>query len=184
MEQLLTQTKEKMNKALSHLDEELKGVRTGRATPALIEGVKVAVYGSPLNLRDVASVNAPEPRMLLVQPWDPNNTDAVAKAIREAGLGFNPIVEANLVRVPVPELTEERRNELTKLVSEKAEGARVALRAIRREAMETIDKEKKNSQISEDEQKRHQEQVQKITDEDMKTLEERVKSKQAELAQI
>ena len=184
MEQLISQTKEKMAKALAHLEEELRSIRTGRATPALLEGVKVSVYGSSMALRDVASINAPEPRLLVVQPWDPNNTDAVAKAIREAGFGFNPIVESNLIRVPIPSLTEERRAELAKMVSEKAEVSRVAVRSIRREAMDSVEKEKKTASLGEDEQKKLEEQVQKITDEEMQTLEEKVKVKQTELSQI
>ncbi len=184
MEQLISQTKEKMSKALTHLEEELRGIRTGRATPALLEGLKVSVYDSNMDLRDIASINAPEPRLLVVQPWDGNNVDSVAKAIRESGLGFNPVVESNLIRVPVPALTEERRGELTKLVNEKAESARVALRSVRREAMEEVDKAEKKSEIGEDEQRRFADQVQKITDENMKSLEDKVKAKQTELAQV
>jgi ribosome recycling factor len=184
MEQLLSQTKEKMTKALSHLEEELRGIRSGRATPALLEGIKVNVYGSMMALRDVASINSPEPRLLVVQPWDPNNSDPIAKAIRESGLGFNPAVDSNTVRVPVPPLTEERRGELSKLVNEKAETGRVAVRAVRREAMESVDRDKKSARISEDEAKRAETDIQKVTDELMKTLEEKVKAKQAELAQI
>lgn len=184
MEQLLSQTKEKMEKALVHLDEEMRGIRSGRATPALLEGIKVVAYGNPMSLRDLASINAPEPRLLVVQPWDAGNTDSIAKAIREAGLGFNPVTESNIVRVPVPALTEERRTELTKLVNEKAEISRVAIRAVRREAMESIDRDKKSAKISEDEQKRAENEIQKITDNHMKSLEDKVKSKQVELAQI
>jgi len=184
MEQLLSQTKEKMQKALTHLGDALRGIRSARATPALLEGIKVGAYGSMMDLRELASLNAPEPRLLVVQPFDANNVDAIAKAIRDSGLGFNPVAESNLIRVPVPSLTEERRAELVKLVSEKAEESRVAIRSVRREAMEEINKAEKASQISEDEQKRLADQIQKATDEAMSTLEERVESKQTELSQI
>src|SRR3990167_1636511 len=184
LDNLTSETKDRMAKAIAHLDEELKGIRSGRATPALIEGVKVLAYGNPMSLRDVASINSPEPRLLVVQPWDAGNIDPVVKAIRESGLGFNPAVDSNVIRVPVPALTEERRLELAKLVNEKSEGSRVAVRAVRHEAMERVEKDKKANRIGEDEQKRLEHEVQKATDEAMKLLEEKVKAKQEELAQI
>ena len=184
MEQLISETKQKMQKALVHLREELASVRTGRAAPVLIEQVKVEVYGSTMPLRDLASINAPEPRLLLVQVWDAGNVGAITKAIREAGMGLNPAEESNVIRVPVPALTEERRKEMTKLVHEKAEAARVAVRSVRREAMEHIDKEEKKGNISEDEKHRYHEQVQKVTDEISGEVDKIAKGKEAELSQI
>lgn len=173
-----------MTKAVEHLKQELASVRTGRANPALIEQIKVDAYGSAMALRDLASINTPEPRLLIVQPWDKNNTDAIIKAIRESGSGLNPVEEGGVIRVPVPTLNEERRRELIKLVHEKTEAAKVAVRSVRREAMEAIEKEEKSGKISKDERHRHQESVQKVTDEVSHEIENILKSKETELSQV
>ncbi len=159
-------------------------VRSGRANPSLLEGVKVSAYGSMMPLKELASINVPEPRLLIVQPWDQTNKDAIAKAIRESGMGFNPVVEDNLIRVAVPALNEERRNDLIKVVNEKGEAARVSIRAIRRETLESIQKEEKNSKISKDEERRYSESVQKITDEMTGEIDKVVKAKDSELREI
>lgn len=184
MDQLLSQTKQKMQKAIEHLLEELLSVRSGRAAPSLIEGIKANVYGSQMAIKELANINTPEPRLLIVQPWDQNNKDAIAKAIRDGGMGFNPIVEDNLIRVSVPELNEERRADLIKVVNEKGEAARVSIRSVRREAIETIQKEEKNSKISKDESHRYSEQVQKLTDEMIIQAEKVIKAKNSELREI
>ena len=184
MEELISQTKQKMQKASEHLREELASVRSGRAAPSLIEQVKVEAYGSIMVLRDLASINSPEPRLLIVSPWDANNTPAITKGIRDAGLSLNPVEEGGVIRVPVPTLTEERRKELIKLVHEKSEATRVAVRSVRREAMDHIDKEEKKGNISEDEKHRHHEQVQKVTDEVSGEVDKIAKSKEDELLQI
>jgi ribosome recycling factor len=184
MEQLISETKQKMEKAVEHLKQELASVRTGRANPALIEQVKVEVYGSTMVLRDLASINAPEPRLLVVQPWDKNNTDMIVKAIRESGSSLNPAEDGDVIRVPIPQLNEERRRELIKLVHEKTEGARVAIRVTRRDAMEKIEKDEKRGKISKDDRHRHQESVQKVTDEATKKIDDILKSKEAELSQV
>lgn len=184
MEQEISEAKQKMQKAIEHLLEELLSVRSGRANPSLLEGVKVNAYGSMMALKELASINVPEARLLIVQPWDQGNKDAIAKAIRESGMGFNPIVEDNLIRVAVPALNEERRNDLIKVVNEKGEAARVSIRSVRREALESIQKEEKNSKISKDEAHRFSEQVQKITNEMTGEIEKVVSSKDAELREI
>ncbi len=184
MEQLISDTKQKMEKVVEHLKQELTSVRTGRAVPSLIEQVKVEAYGSTMAIRDVASINAPEPRLLIVQAWDAGNVASIVKSIREAGMGLNPIEEGGVIRVPVPALTEERRKELTRLVHEKVETARVAVRSVRHEAMGDIDKKEKSKEISEDEKHRLHEQVQKVTDEVGKEIESILKSKETELSQI
>lgn len=184
MEQVISESKQKMQKAIEHLLEELLGIRSGRATPSLLEGVKVNAYGSMMGLKELASINAPEPRMLVVQPWDPTNSDAIAKAIRESGMSFNPIVEQNVIRVAVPPLNEERRVELAKLVNEKGETARVAIRNSRREAIEAIDKEEKGGKISKDDSHRFSENIQKITDEMIGEVDKVIKAKDTELREI
>ncbi len=184
MEHLISQTKEKMNKVLDHLKQELASVRTGRANPALIDQIKVDVYGSSMILRDVASINSPEPRSLLVQPWDKGNTQAIIKAIRDAGQSLNPIEDSNIIRVPIPQLNEDRRKELIKLVHEKVENAKVSIRASRRDAMDIIDKDEKSGKISKDDKHRYSEQVQKVTDETSKLIDDILKAKEQDLSQV
>ncbi len=184
MEQLLHETREKMQKAIEHLIEELLGVRSGRAAPSLVEGIKLSTYGQMMAIKELASVSAPEPRLLIIQPWDPNNADLIAKAIRDSGLSFNPQVENNLIRVAVPQLNEERRNDLIKIVAEKSEAAKVSIRSSRRDAMDQIEKEEKNGEISKDDAKRHSESIQKLTDDMTTEVEKIFRSKEAELKEI
>lgn len=184
LDELLTETKQRMQKALEHLREELAGVRTGRANPALLEGVKVEAYGTKMDLRDLASINAPEPRLLVVQVWDLGNVPAVERAIRASDLALNPATEGNTLRVPIPPLSEERRREMTRLVSEKTEEARVRIRQIRREGIEEIDRAEKRKAISEDDKFRFHEQVQKITDEFSSQIESLAKAKEKELLEV
>lgn len=184
MEAEISEAKLKMQKAVEHLLEELLSVRSGRANPSLLEGVKVNAYGAMMPMKELATINVPEARLLIVQPWDQGNKDAIAKAIRDSGMGFNPIVEDNLIRVAVPSLNEERRNDLIKVVNEKGEAARVSIRSIRRDTIDSIQKEEKNSSISKDEARRYSESVQKITDEMTSEIDKVVKSKDSELREI
>lgn len=164
--------------------EELLGVRSGRAAPSLVEGIKVNVYGQIMTIRELASVSAPEPRSLLIQPWDPNNSEPIAKAIRDSGMSFNPQIENNLIRVAVPQLNEERRANLIKIVSEKSEAAKVSIRSARRDAMDQIEKEEKNGEISKDDAKRHGENIQKLTDDMTTEVEKIFHNKESELREI
>jgi len=184
MEQLISETRMKMQKAVEHLLEELLSVRSGRATPSLLEGIKITAYGSTMQLKELAGITVPEPRMLIVQPWDQNNADAIVKGVRDAGMGFNPILDGNVVRVAVPSLTEERRNDLIKIVNEKAEASRVAVRSSRREAIEQIDKNEKSGAISKDDARRFSENIQKITDEMTGEIDKVARNKEAELKEI
>jgi ribosome recycling factor len=184
METQITEAKHRMQKAIEHLLEELLSVRSGRAAPSLLESIKANAYGQMMGLKELASITAPEPRMLVVQPWDNGNTDSIAKAIREAGMGFNPVVESNLIRVAVPQLNEERRADLIKLVNEKSEASRVAIRGVRREAIDNIAKSEKSGRISKDDSKRFQDQVQKITDEMVGEVDKVAKAKELELKEI
>lgn len=156
--------KRRMEGALEALKTEFQGLRTGRASVNLLEHVQVEVYGSKMPLNQVGTVSVPEARLLTVQVWDASATKGVEKAIRESGLGLNPQAEGSLIRVPVPQLNEERRTELTKVAGKYAEQARVSIRNIRRDGMDTIKKMEKDNEISEDESKRFSDEVQKLTD--------------------
>jgi ribosome recycling factor len=154
----------RMAGAVEALKHDLGGLRTGRASTALLDPVTVEVYGSHMPLNQVATVSAPEPRMLSVQVWDKSNIGPVEKAIRSAGLGLNPINDGNTLRLPIPDLTEERRKELAKLAGQYAEKARIAARNVRRDGMDSLKTDEKKGIYSEDERKRHENDVQKVTD--------------------
>ncbi|MEX6723935.1 ribosome recycling factor [Parapedomonas caeni] len=154
----------RMRGALDTLKHDLTGLRTGRASTSLLDPIQVDVYGANMPLNQVATVTAPEARMLVVSVWDRANAAAVEKAIRSAGLGLNPISEGATIRLPIPDLTEERRKELAKLASQYAEKARVAVRNVRRDGMDSLKKAEKDHEISQDEHKRLADDVQKLTD--------------------
>lgn len=154
----------RMKGAVESLKGDLSGLRTGRANTALLDPVTVEVYGAHMPLNQVATVSAPEPRMLSVQVWDKSNVMPVEKAIRSAGLGLNPISDGQTLRLPIPDLTEERRKELAKLAGQYAEKARIAVRNVRRDGMDCLKHDEKKGEISEDERKRHEGEVQKLTD--------------------
>jgi ribosome recycling factor len=171
----------RMSGAVESLKHDLSGLRTGRASTSLLEPVTVEVYGAHMPLLQVATVSAPEPRMLTVQVWDRSNVGAVEKAIRSAGLGLNPISEGTTLRLPIPDLTEERRKELAKLASQYAEKARIAVRNVRRDAMDSLKQDEKKNEISEDERKRLETEVQKITDETIKDVDATTQAKEKEI---
>ncbi|MBY0301305.1 MULTISPECIES: ribosome recycling factor [Sphingomonas] len=154
----------RMNGAVESLKGDLGGLRTGRAAVSLLDPVTVEVYGAHMPLNQVATVSAPEPRMLSVQVWDKTNVGPVEKAIRSAGLGLNPINDGNTLRLPIPDLTEERRKELAKLAGQYSEKAKVAVRNVRRDGMDALKTDEKKGVFSEDERKRHEAEVQKLTD--------------------
>lgn len=160
----------RMEGAFQVLKDEFAGLRTGRASASMLDPVMVDAYGSKMPLNQVGTVNVPEPRMLSVQVWDVSVAKAVEKAIRDAGLGLNPQTEGNTVRVPVPQLSEERRKELSKVGGKYAEAARVSVRNVRRDGMELLKKLEKDKEISEDDHKRKSEEVQKMTDEFIKKV--------------
>jgi len=171
----------RMAGAVEALKHDLSGLRTGRANIALLDPITVTVYGSSMPLNSVATVSAPEPRMLSVQVWDKTNVGPVDKAIRSAGLGLNPIVDGQNVRLPIPDLTEERRKELAKLASQYAEKARIAVRNVRRDGMDNLKADEKKSEISEDERKRHETEVQKLTDATIADLDAAALAKEKEI---
>ena len=154
----------RMHGALDVFKHDLAGLRTGRASTALLDPIQVEVYGANMPINQVATVSVPEPRLLSVQVWDRSNIGPVEKAIRNAGLGINPIVDGQVIRLPIPDLTEERRKELAKLAGQYAEKARIAARNVRRDAMDALKTDEKKHEISEDEHKRLSVEVQKMTD--------------------
>lgn len=173
--------KRRMQGALDSLHKDFAGLRTGRASASMLESVTVDVYGSKMPLNQVGNISVPEPRLLTVQVWDANNAPAVDKAIRESGLGLNPQSEGALIRIPVPDLTEERRTELTKVARQYAEQARVAVRNVRQDGMQSI---KKSDEYSEDEQKRLSEDVQKLTDDFIKQIDVQLEGKEADIMTV
>jgi ribosome recycling factor len=171
----------RMHGALEALRHDLGGLRTGRASTALLDPVQVEVYGTNMPLNQVATVSTPEARLLSVQVWDKSNVQPVEKAIRNAGLGINPIVDGQLIRLPIPELTEERRKELAKLVGQYSEKARIAVRNVRRDGMDHLKQDEKKHEISEDERKRLEHEVQKLTDDTIKEIDQLADSKEKEI---
>jgi ribosome recycling factor len=177
------QIKQRMEGAVNALHKEFAGLRTGRASPGMLDPVQVDAYGSLMPLNQVASISIPEPRLLSVQVWDKGLVKAVEKAIREAGLGLNPQPDGALIRVPVPELSQERRLELVKIAGKYAEQARVAVRNVRRDAMDEL-KKQKDSKISEDEIKNQSEKVQQLTDQHIKKIDETLAHKEKDITTV
>ena len=173
----------RMAGAVEALKGDLTGLRTGRASVSLLDPVTVEVYGSHMPLSQVATVNAPEARMLTVQVWDKSNVGPVEKAIRSAGLGLNPVTDGQMLRLPIPDLTEERRKELAKLAGQYAEKARVAVRNVRRDGMDALKTDEKKGVISQDEQKRLETDVQKLTDKTIAELDAAAAAKEKEILQ-
>ena len=171
----------RMTGAVDSLKHDLGGLRTGRASTTLLDPVTVEVYGSHMPLNQVATVSAPEPRMLSVQVWDKMNVGPVEKAIRSAGLGLNPINDGQNLRLPIPDLTEERRKELAKLANKYAEAARIAVRNVRRDGMDSLKTDEKKNVFGEDERKRHEADLQKLTDKTVAELDAAASSKEKEI---
>ena len=174
----------RMEGAIASLNTEFSGLRTGRASVNLLDTVMVPAYGSMMPLNQVGSVSTPESRMIAVNIWDKGMVGAADKAIRDAGLGLNPIVDGTNLRIPIPALNEERRMELTKVAGKYAEGARVAIRNVRRDGMDALKAAEKSSEISEDELRKFSDDVQKMTDKFIARIDEFLKSKEAEIMQV
>ena len=173
----------RMQGAVESLKGDLAGLRTGRANTSLLDPVQVEVYGSMMPLNQVATVSAPEPRMLSVQVWDKGNVSAVEKGIAHANLGLNPMQDGQTLRIPMPDLTEERRRELAKLAGKYAENAKIAIRNVRRDGMEALKEDEKKKEISEDERKRAEDDVQKLTDKYTSEADAAAEAKEKEIMQ-
>ena len=184
MEALQKDAAGKMTRTIESFRKELGKVRTGRASFSLLDGIKVDYYGTPTPLQQVATLSAPESRLITVTPWDAKMIGPIEKAIQAGGLGLNPSSDGKTVRIPIPPLTEERRKELVKLVKKMAEDSRVAVRNIRREAIERIKEKEKKKEISEDEMKRGQERIQKETDAFIKKIDDILKAKEQEILEV
>ena len=176
--------KRRMEGALSSLSTEFAGLRTGRASVNLLDSIQVPAYGGMSPLNQVGSVSVPESRMLAVNIWDKSLVGAVDKAIRDSGLGLNPVVDGTNLRIPIPPLNEERRAELSKVAGKYAEGARIAVRNVRRDGMDALKKMEKDGDISKDEQKGLETDVQKLTDEYINKIDDALKAKEAEIMQV
>lgn len=173
-----------MEKAVDAMRREFASVRTGKASPALLDVVRVDAYGSKMPINQVATVSAPEPRLLIVQPWDKSLSGAIEKAIQTAELGLNPANDGNLIRVPVPALTEERRKEMVRMLHKLAEEGRVAVRHFRQEANKDLKRRQSAHEISEDEAHRQMEEVQKMTDNFIHKIDELLKAKELEVMEV
>jgi ribosome recycling factor len=171
----------RMKGAVESLKSDLQGLRTGRANASLLDPVVVEVYGAMMPLNQVATVSAPEPRMLSVQVWDKSNMTPVEKGIAHANLGLNPIIDGQTLRLPIPDLTQERRKDLAKLADQYGEKGKIAIRNVRRDAMESLKADEKKKEISEDDRKRAEDEVQKLTDAHVKETDEAVAKKKQEI---
>ena len=174
----------RMNSSLDVLKNELSGIRSGRANANFLEPVSVSAYGQNMKLRDLSTVSTPEARLITIQVWDASNVGIVEKAIHESGLGLNPQVEGQLIRIILPELTEERRLELAKTVSKYAEQAKISIRNVRQDGMNSLKKDSQNGLFSDDEQRNESSAIQKLTDEKIKIIEDLAKNKAQDIKQV
>lgn len=173
--------KEKMNKIVEYLKGEIAGLRTGRATPALVEDIVVDYYGAKTPLKALASISTPEPRQILIQPWDKNALQPIEKAIQSSQLGMNPVADGNGIRLALPQLTEERKKDLVKVLRQKLEDSRIAVRKAREEILKETDEKEKKKEMSEDEKFRKKQEVQKLVDEVNKKIEEMGEQKERDI---
>ncbi len=184
VDDILLEAQDKMEKALEVLVGELKGIRTGRATPGLVENVRVEYYGSPTPLKQIAGISAPDPRLLIIKPFDPSSLANIEKAIQKSDLGLNPASDGKLIRIAVPPLSEERRKQLSKQAKETSEKAKLAIRNVRRDAIKQSEDEEKEGALSEDQKFRLKDEIQKLTDEHEKKVADIVEKKSKEIMEI
>ncbi|MFW6330822.1 MAG: ribosome recycling factor [Gemmatimonadota bacterium] len=180
----LKKTREQMEAAVDAMRREFAGVRTGKATPNLLDTVRVDAYGSKVPLNQVATVNTPEPRLIVVQPWDKSLINDIERSIMSADLGLNPSNDGNLIRVPIPPLSEERRKDMVRLLHKMAEEGRISVRQARQEANKAVKQQENDHEISEDEARRQLEEVQKLTDEYIARIDEMMAKKEAEVMEV
>ncbi|MBI3953842.1 MAG: ribosome recycling factor [Chloroflexi bacterium] len=183
-DEILSSAEVKMLKAIEALEHDLASIRTGRASPTLVEHLKVDYFGTPTPLNQLAGISAPESRLLVIQPWDRGTLKAIEKSILQSELGLNPASDGVVIRLPIPALTEERRRELVKLVHRRVEEGRVAIRNVRRDAHEHLRRLQKGGELAEDDERRYQERLQKTTDESIAAAEEGGAAKEKELLEV
>jgi ribosome recycling factor len=184
IEDFLADAKRRMDKSIESTHHEFNSIRTGRASPALLDRITIDYYGSPTPLKSLASISAPEPRLLVVQPFDPGAIKNIERAIQESDLGLTPSNDGKVVRLPIPQLTEERRKDLVKVVRRVAEDGKVAIRNVRRDVMQHLKELVVNGDVGDDEERRAEQQVQKITDEHTKSIDDHLKVKEAEIMEV
>lgn len=184
IDETLKDAEHRMQSAVAALDRELNAVRTGRARPALVETLKVDYYGTPTALNQMATINAPEPRLITIQPWDKTQLGTIEKAILKSDLALTPTNDGNLIRLVIPALTEDRRKELVKVVHKKSEEARVAVRNVRRDSLEHLRKAQRDKDITDDDESRAQERLQKVTDRFVAEVDKHGREKEEELLEV
>jgi len=184
IDDILLEADDKMQKTEHVVQHEFSGVRTGKASPALVENIMVDVYGSHMRIRELAGITTPESRMLLIQPWDANSVHPIEKAIQKANLGLNPSIDKRFIRIVLPELSQERRVEFTKIIRKMAEDGRVAVRHVRRDAIEHLKKEAKAGEITEDELEHAEKEVQKLTDQYIGKIDAHLEQKEKEIMTV
>src|SRR5215213_4202653 len=183
-DEILLEAEDAMDKALDYLAHEFSAVRTGKASPALVENIDVEAYGTPMKLKQLAVISTPEPRLLVVQPFDAGTVKDIEKAIKESKLGINPITEGKIIRLPVPPLTEERRRDLVKGIKQMTEEVRVRVRSARRDGIDAVKKLQKEGDISEDDLETYESEIQKLTDAANKKIDEAFASKEADIMKV
>jgi len=184
MDELIEDARRRMDKSVEATQHEFNTVRTGRASAALLDRIQIDYYGTATPLKQLASINVPEPRMLTIQPFDPSSIKQIERAIMESDLGLNPSNDGKLVRLPIPQLTEERRKELVKVVRHLAEEGRIAIRNVRRDVMHDLKELVRDGDVGDDEERRAEERVQKMTDEHVHKVDELLKRKEAEILEV
>jgi len=183
-DEILLETEEAMEKAFDYLNHEFSAVRTGKASPALVENIDVEAYGTPMKLKQLAVISTPEPRLLVVQPFDAATVKDIEKALKESRLGINPVTDGKLIRLPIPPLTEERRRDLVKGIKQLAEEVRVRIRSARREGMDGLKKLQKDGKITEDDLEGNEGEIQKLTDQFVKKIEVTLDAKEADIMKV
>jgi ribosome recycling factor len=184
IEDFLADAKRRMDKSIESTHHEFNSIRTGRASPALLDRITIDYYGTPTPLKSLASISAPEPRLLVVQPFDPSAIKGIERAVQESDLGLTPSNDGKVVRLPIPALTEERRKDLVKVVRRVAEEGKVAIRNVRRDVMQHLKELVVNGDVGDDEERRAEQQVQKITDDHTKSIDDLLKVKEAEIMEV
>lgn len=184
IDETLRDAEHRMQSAVVALDRELDAIRTGRARPALVETIKVDYYGTPTPLNQMSTINAPEPRLITIQPWDKTQLGTIEKAIQKSDLGVNPTNDGNIIRIVIPALTEDRRKELVKVVHKKVEDARIAVRNVRRDSLDQLRKAQHDKAITDDDERRAQERLQKVTDKFVAEVDRHGQDKEKELLEV
>lgn len=183
-DEILLETEEGMEKAADYMTHEFQGVRTGKASPALVENIQVEAYGATMQLKQLALITTPEPRLLVIQPFDASTVKDIEKALKESKIGINPAVDGKIIRLPIPQLSEERRKDLVKTVKQMAEEARVRVRSARRDGIEETKKAEKNGELTEDGRRDAEAEVQKLTDQYVKKIDDAVTAKEADIMKV